>query len=59
MGAYSHDFHSYLYLESALDDLEIPVESADAAPTPDMRTAYVRLAAIYQQTLARSQSMTK
>ncbi len=54
MGAYSHDFSSFLYLETALDYLESAVESADAAPTPDMRTAYVKLSAIYRQTLTRS-----
>ena len=51
--AYSHDFTSFLYLENALDYLESAVESADAAPTPDMRTAYAKLDAIYRQTLAR------
>jgi photosystem II stability/assembly factor-like uncharacterized protein len=54
MGAYSHDFSSFLYLQGALDNLESAVESADAAPTPDMRTAYTRLAAIYEQTLSHS-----
>ncbi len=54
MGAYSHDFSSFLYLGTALDYLESAVESADAAPTPDMRTAYLKLSAIYRQTLARS-----
>ncbi len=54
MGAYSHDFSSFLYLKSALDYLESAVESADAPPTPDMRTAYATLSAIYRQTLARS-----
>jgi photosystem II stability/assembly factor-like uncharacterized protein len=57
MGAYSHDFTSFLFLETALDYLESAVESADAAPTPDMRTAYAKLAAIYRQTLARSEAM--
>jgi photosystem II stability/assembly factor-like uncharacterized protein len=56
MGAYSHDFTSLYYLENALDYLESVVESADAAPTPDMRTAYAKLMAIYRQTLLRSQS---
>jgi photosystem II stability/assembly factor-like uncharacterized protein len=59
MGAYSHDLSSFLYLESAVDYLESAVESADAAPTPDMRSAYAKLAAIYRQTLARSQAMTR
>jgi hypothetical protein len=58
VGSYSHDFTSFLYLENALDYLESAVESADAAPTPDMRTAYGKLAAIYRQTLARLQAMS-
>ncbi len=53
-GVYSHDFTSFLYLETALDNLEAAIESADAAPTPTMRTAYAKLTAIYRQTLARS-----
>ncbi|HZV77735.1 MAG TPA: hypothetical protein VFF63_08265 [Candidatus Babeliales bacterium] len=53
VGAYSHDFTSFRYLENALDYLENAVESADAAPTPDMRAAYNKLAAIYQTTLGR------
>lgn len=56
MGAYSHDFTSLLYLETALDYLQSAVESADAAPTPDMRTAYSKLATIYRQTLAKSET---
>jgi photosystem II stability/assembly factor-like uncharacterized protein len=54
VGAYSHDFTSFLSLENALDYLESAVESADAAPTADMRSAYAKLAAIYRQTLARA-----
>lgn len=53
MGEYSHDFSSFLYLENALDSLESAVESADVAPTPEMRNALDRLAAIYRQTAAR------
>ncbi|MBV8197231.1 MAG: hypothetical protein JO263_03790, partial [Candidatus Eremiobacteraeota bacterium] len=53
VGAYSHDFTSFLYLENSLDYLESAVESADAAPTPDMRTGYAKLNAIYQSTLGR------
>jgi hypothetical protein len=53
VGAYSHDFTSFLYLENALDYLESAVESADAAPTADMRTAYGKLDAIYRKTLSR------
>jgi photosystem II stability/assembly factor-like uncharacterized protein len=53
IGAYSHDFTSLLYLEGALDYLESAVESGDAAPTPDMRSAYRKFATIYIKTLAR------
>jgi photosystem II stability/assembly factor-like uncharacterized protein len=56
MGAYSHDFTSFLYLGTALDNLESAVESADAAPTPDMRGAYAKLSAIYHQTLTHLQA---
>jgi photosystem II stability/assembly factor-like uncharacterized protein len=59
MGAYSHDFTSFLALTTALDNLFGAVESADAAPTPTMRAAYAKLAAIYRQTLVRSQAMAK
>jgi hypothetical protein len=59
MGAYSHDFTSLLYLENAVDYLESAVESADAAPTPDMRTAYAKLDAIYRATLARLEAMER
>jgi len=53
MGAYSHDFTSFHYLENALDYLESVVESADAAPTPDMQTAYNKLSTIYRAALGR------
>jgi photosystem II stability/assembly factor-like uncharacterized protein len=52
MGAYSHDVGSFRFLEGALDNLEAAIEGADAAPTPTMRSAYAKLAAIYRQTLA-------
>ncbi len=52
-GAYSHDFTSLLYVSNALDYLESAVESADAAPTPDMRRAYGKLFSIYTTTLGR------
>ncbi len=58
-GVYSHDFTSFLFLQNALDYLESAVESADAAPTPDMRAGYARLAAIYRRTLARLDSIAK
>jgi len=54
VGAYSHDFTSFLYLEGQLDTLEGAVESADAAPTPDMHTAYAKLEAIYRRTRSAS-----
>ncbi len=59
VGAYSRDFTSFLYLETSLDYLESAVESADAAPTPDMRTAYTKLEAIYRQTAAKSEIPAK
>ena len=59
MGTYSHDLTSFLFLENQLDYLESSVESADAAPTPDMRTGYDRLAAIYKQTLAKFETISK
>ncbi|MGB6714483.1 MAG: hypothetical protein WBE30_12730, partial [Candidatus Cybelea sp.] len=54
-GVYSHDLSSFRYLENQLDNLEGMIESADAAPTPDMRTAYDKLSSIYRTTLARAQ----
>ena len=53
MGAYSHDFTSFLFLENQLEYLESAIESADAAPTPDMRLGYAKLDGIYRVTLAR------
>ena len=53
MGAYSHDFTSFLFLENALDNLADAVQSGDAAPTPDMSAGYRKLEAIYRATLAR------
>ncbi|HMF27365.1 MAG TPA: hypothetical protein VKE42_01250, partial [Candidatus Cybelea sp.] len=50
MGVYSHDVSSFLFLEGQLDNLISAVESADAAPTPTMRAAYAKLAAIYRRT---------
>ncbi len=57
VGSYSRDFTSFLYLQGALDYLESAVESADAPPTPDMRTAFVKLNGIYKATLARLQAL--
>ncbi|HXO18056.1 MAG TPA: hypothetical protein VN909_07785, partial [Candidatus Dormibacteraeota bacterium] len=59
VGAYSHDFTSFLYLQGALDYLESAVESADAAPTPDMRSAYAKLDAIYRATLTRLEALQR
>jgi photosystem II stability/assembly factor-like uncharacterized protein len=59
MGIYSHDFTSFLYLQNQLDYLESAVESADAAPAPEMNVAYQRLAAIYRQTLSRLDALAK
>jgi photosystem II stability/assembly factor-like uncharacterized protein len=59
VGAYSHDFTSFLYLDGALEYLFSAVESADSAPTPDMRDAYAKLSAIYRQTLERFDAMTQ
>ena len=56
-GVYSHDFTSFLYVSNALDNLESAVESADAAPTPDMYSAYRKLQAIYAKTLARLEGL--
>ncbi|MGA8534058.1 MAG: hypothetical protein WB615_08120 [Candidatus Tumulicola sp.] len=56
-GAYSHDFTSFLYVSNALDNLESAVESADAAPTPDMYSAFRKLQAIYAKTLARLEGL--
>ena len=54
MGAYSHDFTSFLFLQGQLDNLEGAVQSADAAPTPTMRAAYAKLEAIYRRTRSAS-----
>jgi hypothetical protein len=59
MGAYSHDLSSLRYLGNALDYLESAVESADAAPTPDMRAAYVKLVVVYRATLALLDAMER
>jgi len=57
VGAYSRDLTSFLYLENALDYLESAVESADAAPTPDMRSAVRKLRGIYEKTFARLEGL--
>jgi photosystem II stability/assembly factor-like uncharacterized protein len=57
VGAYSHDVSSFLFLDVALENLVNAIESADAAPTPEMRSAYLKLDAIYRQTLARERTL--
>ncbi len=52
-GKPSHDFTSLRALGDAFDNLEQAVESADAAPTPDMRRAYDELSAMLARTLAK------
>jgi photosystem II stability/assembly factor-like uncharacterized protein len=52
-GKPSHDFTSLRALRDAFDNLEQAVESADAAPTPDMRSAYARLSMMLARTLAK------
>jgi photosystem II stability/assembly factor-like uncharacterized protein len=59
VGAYSNDFTSFRYLLGALEYLESAVESGDAAPTPDMRSAYLKLEAIYRKTLDRLATFEK
>jgi photosystem II stability/assembly factor-like uncharacterized protein len=58
VGSYSNDLSSFYYIGNALDNLEGAVESADAAPTPDMRTAFTRISAIYRRTLERLTALT-
>jgi photosystem II stability/assembly factor-like uncharacterized protein len=58
IGGYSHDFVSLRYLDGALANLEGAVESADAAPTTDMRRAYDKLNAIYHAAMQRLQTVT-
>jgi hypothetical protein len=59
MGKPSHDFSSFTYLDAAFSNLFDAVESADAAPTPDMLSAYKKLVAIYDRTLARLDAMER
>ncbi|MBV8148184.1 MAG: hypothetical protein JO092_03745, partial [Candidatus Eremiobacteraeota bacterium] len=57
IGAYSHDVTSFLFLDNALQNLMNAIESADAAPTPEMRSAYHKLEAIYRRTLERERTL--
>ncbi len=57
VGKPSHDFTSFLALKTELGNLEAAVESADAAPTPDMEAAYVKLAAVFERTVQKLDRM--
>ncbi|HXW77428.1 MAG TPA: hypothetical protein VEJ20_08470, partial [Candidatus Eremiobacteraceae bacterium] len=57
IGVYSHDVTSFLYLDTSLGNLINAIESADAPPTPDMRSAFRKLEALYGQTLQRQRTM--
>jgi photosystem II stability/assembly factor-like uncharacterized protein len=57
VGAYAHDVSSFLFLDNALQNLVNAIESADAAPTPDMFRSYAKLNAVYYQTLARQRTL--
>ncbi len=59
VGAPSHDFTSLTYLDGAFSNLFDAVESADAAPTPDMLAAQKKLDAIFKQTLGRLDAMER
>lgn len=52
-GAPSHDFTSLRSLQGQFDALERAVESADAAPTPDMLRGYAALSATLAATLRK------
>lgn len=53
VGGASNDFTSLTALETEFDGLETAVESADAAPTPDMQRAYNELSSQLVRTLSR------
>jgi photosystem II stability/assembly factor-like uncharacterized protein len=59
VGAPSSDFTSLTFLDGSLLNLFDAVESADAAPTPDMLAAYSKLRAIYDRTLSRLNAMER
>jgi photosystem II stability/assembly factor-like uncharacterized protein len=59
MGAPSHDFSSLTFLAGAYANLFDAVESADAAPTPDMLAAQRKLDAILKSTLAKLDAMER
>ncbi|HEY1976146.1 MAG TPA: hypothetical protein VGG89_06370 [Candidatus Baltobacteraceae bacterium] len=53
VGSYSHDFTSLLYVDNSLQALQQAVESADAAPTPAMQSAFTKLEAIAKRAMGR------
>jgi hypothetical protein len=53
VGSQSRDFSSLSFLGDAYENLFDAVESADAAPTPDMLAAQKKLDTILKQTLVR------
>ena len=59
VGKPSHDFTSFMYLSQAFGGLQDQVESADAAPTRDMRTAFAKLDATLAATLAKLAAMER
>ena len=59
VGSPSHDFTSLTFLDGAFSNLFDAVESADAAPTPDMLAAQKKLDATFKQTLARLDAMER
>jgi photosystem II stability/assembly factor-like uncharacterized protein len=59
VGSPGHDFTSFTFLADQYSNLFDAVESADAAPTPDMLAAQKKLNAIFKQTLARLDAMER
>ena len=53
VGTPAQDFYSLRYLANAYKTLKDAVESADAAPTPDMRAGFTKLNAMLESTLAK------
>src|SRR5262249_38457217 len=58
VGKPSHDFTSLQYLNRAFSGLFDAVESADAAPTSDMRVAYTKLERTLDATLAKLNTLS-
>jgi photosystem II stability/assembly factor-like uncharacterized protein len=59
VGRPATDFNSLRYLSDALGNVLSAVESGDAAPSADMRTAYARLSARLNAALARLAALTR